>query len=263
MARKIIGFVAFIYVIREKMDILNYSYDIKKTSKEVIKSFKDDCDKGFALLEDIGAAVTIFGSARFTKENTYYEKTVQMAQMLSSVGFHITSGGSYGIMEAANKGAFQGKNGESLGFNLVLPFEQDTNSFTTRATTLENFAIRKNMLIRNAVACVAFPGGFGTMDELFDTTTLIMTRKILPLKIYLYGSEFWTPLVDFIKTVLVNYGTIKSQEADIWQISDDMEWIRNDIKKYTKTYLGLMRELGLQDNPRYKLIEKQIENFTK
>ncbi|MDR2080850.1 MAG: TIGR00730 family Rossman fold protein [Campylobacteraceae bacterium] len=240
-----------------------YSSDIKKTYEQTAESFKNDCGKGFALLEDIGAAVAIFGSARLDENNIYYEKTVQMAQMLSEAGLHVTSGGSYGIMEAANKGAFQGKNGESLGFNLVLPFEQDTNLFTTRAVTLENFAVRKNMLIKNAVAAIAFPGGFGTLDELFDVSTLILTRKILPLKIYLYGSEFWTPLVDFVKTTLVSYETIEPEDADIWRISDDLEQIRDGIKKYVGRYLELMRTLGLGGSKRYALIKKQFENFTK
>ncbi|MDR2789786.1 MAG: TIGR00730 family Rossman fold protein [Campylobacteraceae bacterium] len=240
-----------------------YSGDLKKTYKQAAKSFKDDCDKGFALLEDIGAAVAVFGSARIGADNMHYKKAVQMAEMLSEEGFHITSGGSYGIMEAANKGAFQGKNGESLGFNLVLPFEQDTNPFTTRAVTLENFAVRKNMLIKNAVAAVAFAGGFGTMDELFDTTTLILTRKILPLKIYLFGSEFWTPLTNFIKTTLIEYKTIDAEDADIWQISDDLEEIRVGIKKHVGKYLELMRRLGLDKSKRYALIKKQFENFTK
>ncbi|MDR1615002.1 MAG: TIGR00730 family Rossman fold protein [Campylobacteraceae bacterium] len=245
------------------MEIKEYSSDIKKTDEEITKSFKSDCDKGFALLEDIGAAVAIFGSARFKEDNIYYEKAVRMAKMLSCDGFHITSGGSYGIMEAANKGALQGKNGESLGFNLFLPFEQDTNPFTTRAVTLENFSVRKNMLVKNALACVAFPGGFGTIDELFDVTTLIVTQKILPLNIYLYGSKFWTPLVDFVKTTLIDYGTIEPEYADIWRISDDLEWIRQDIKNYVKTYLELMNELGLGTSKRYELIKKQFENFTK
>jgi uncharacterized protein (TIGR00730 family) len=258
MARKNIGFVAFIYIIRENMEILEYSNDIKKTSKEAVKSFKDDCDRGFELLEDIGAAVAIFGSARFKEDNVYYEKAVQMAQMLSEEKFHVTSGGSYGIMEAANKGAFQGKNGESLGFNLFLPFEQDTNPFTTRAVTLENFAIRKNMLIRNALACIAFPGGFGTLDELFDLTTLVLTRKMLPPKIYLYGSDFWTPLVGFVKTTLIKYKTIEAADADVWYISDDLEEIREGIKQYVGTYLELMRKCGLETSERYKLIKGQF-----
>ncbi|MDR0762094.1 MAG: TIGR00730 family Rossman fold protein [Campylobacteraceae bacterium] len=245
------------------MKIKEYSGDIKNTFEQAAKSFKNDCDRGFALLEDIGAAVAIFGSARLKEDNVYYEKAVQMAQILSNDGFHITSGGSYGIMEAANKGAFQGKNGESLGFNLILPFEQETNPFTTRAVTLENFAVRKHMLIKNALACVAFPGGFGTLDELFDVTTLILTRKILPLKIYLYGSKFWTPLVGFIKTTLVDYGTIEPDEADIWHISDDLEEIRDGIKNYVGRYLKLMRTLGLDESKRYALIKKQFEKFAK
>ncbi|MDR2635694.1 MAG: TIGR00730 family Rossman fold protein [Campylobacteraceae bacterium] len=245
------------------MEILEYSDDIKRTDKEIAESLKSDCEKGFALLKDIGAAVAIFGSARLTEESVYYSKAVQMAQMLSEVGFHITSGGSYGIMEAANKGAFLGKNGESLGFNLVLPFEQDTNPFTTRDTTLENFAVRKNMLVKNAIACIAFPGGFGTLDELCDVTTLILTKKMMPAKIYLYGSEFWSPLVNFVKTTLKDYKTIEPEDADIWQISDDLEWIRDDIKNYVGEYLKLMRELGISNSKRYKLIKEQFEHFTK
>jgi uncharacterized protein (TIGR00730 family) len=245
------------------MERKEYSGDIKKTDEQFTQSFKDDCDKGLALLKDIGAAVAIFGSARLKEDNVYYKKAVEIAQMLSQDGFHITSGGSYGIMEAANKGAFQGKNGESLGFNLILPFEQDTNAFTTRNTTLENFSVRKNMLIKNAIACVALPGGFGTLDELFDVTTLILTRKVVPMKIYLYGSEFWSPLVDFIKTTLTACKTIEPEDANVWQISDDLEWIRNDIKKYVKTYLKLMGELGLGESKRYELIKRQFENLTK
>ncbi|MDR1976699.1 MAG: TIGR00730 family Rossman fold protein [Campylobacteraceae bacterium] len=245
------------------MEILEYSDDIKRTDEQLAQSLKDDCDKGAALLKDIGAAVAIFGSSRLTSSSVHYEKAVHMAKILADEGFHITSGGSYGIMEAANRGAFQSKKGESLGFNLVLPFEQDTNPFTTRAVTLENFAVRKGMLVKNAVACVAFAGGFGTLDEIFDTSVNILCRKMLPLRIYLYGSDFWTPLVDFMKTKLVEQGTIEPEDLDIWRVSDDVEWIKEDIKEYTKIYLGLMRKFGLEGSKRYALIQKQLENFKK
>ncbi|MDR0407907.1 MAG: TIGR00730 family Rossman fold protein [Campylobacteraceae bacterium] len=245
------------------MKILNYSDDIKKTSDELSENVYSDYKNGAKLLEDIGAAVAIFGSARFKNINPYYKEAKKIAKLIADEGLHITSGGSGGIMKAANEGAYKSAKAESLGFNLLLPFEQKTNNFTTRNVILNTFCIRKDMLIKNAVACVVFPGGFGTLDELFNTLALTQTGKILPIKFYLYGSCFWKRLEEFIKTELVDFKTISYEDTNILHMTDSLEYIVKDIKNHTKTYLETMKKAGLENGLRYKLIQKQIENFTK
>jgi uncharacterized protein (TIGR00730 family) len=245
------------------MQKINFSEDIRHSDKQSASVLSDDYEKGSQLLADIGAVVSIFGSARFGRENFYCERARNLAKMLADEGLHITSGGSGGIMEAANEGAKASTLAHSLGFNLRLPFEQKSNPFTTRAITLNSFSVRKRMLIKNAVACVAFPGGFGTLDEIFDTLALVQTRKVLPIKIYLYGEKFWRGLKDFMKTSLVDFGTIGAQDLNVLQISDDLEYIVKSIKEHLEVYLEMMRSEGLEQSERYALIKKQFENFKK
>jgi uncharacterized protein (TIGR00730 family) len=241
----------------------NFSGEIIYSDEKLSSLIAQDYKNGTNTLKGIGAVVGIFGSARFDEKNFYCQKAEELAKMLANEGIHIASGGSGGIMAAANKGAYASGKAESLGFNLLLPFEQKTNEFTTRDITLNIFSARKAMLVKNAVAIVAFPGGFGTLDELFDTLVLTLTRKMLPIRFYLYGSEFWRGLIEFINTTLIDNETISKEDAAALKVSDDLTDIVSGIKEYFETYLQIMKEQGLDKSEKYLLMRKQFEQFTK
>jgi uncharacterized protein (TIGR00730 family) len=234
------------------------SEDIRYDDSEMLRSLSGDFARGCELLEGLGGCVEIIGSARFDEEHFYYKQALECARLISEAGLHITTGGSHGIMEAANRGALLGGGGESLGFNLRLPFEQDTNAYVTKSVILQNFNIRKQMLVRNAVAVVVFPGGFGTLDEIFDALTLVLTRKILPLRFYFYGSEYWGGLMEFIRTTLTRAGTITPSDADVMVLGDDVEEIRDNVIKDAFAYAQKMLDEGLESTPRYIALAAQL-----
>src|SRR5215210_3638635 len=153
---------------------------------------------GFDTLASVGAAVTIFGSARVEEEDPVYEDAVNLARMLAEEGFAIITGGGPGIMEAANKGAREG-GGISIGCNIELPFEQGTNAYVDVSINFRYFFVRKTMFMKYSEAFVIFPGGFGTMDELFEALTLIQTGKVRDFPLILFGSRYWQGLLDWIK----------------------------------------------------------------
>ncbi len=231
------------------------------SNEEYIQEYLGDFERATKLLEDIGACVAVFGSARFTKDNFYYKKGVEISKKLAQNGFHIVTGGSGGIMEAANKGAYEIKDVHSIGFNLYLPFEQLPNGYTTKDETLNSFSVRKYMLLKNTTSCVVLPGGFGTLDELFDIITLVISKKFLPISIHLIGKEFWQPLMTFIEKTLVDYEVISKDEANILHVSDDIDEVVQKIKENVKTYLDAMSEVGLEDTKRYKFILEQFKKM--
>ena len=153
---------------------------------------------GFDTLASLGAAVTIFGSARTRKDDPMYDKATELAKMLAEEGFAVITGGGPGIMEAANKGAKEA-NGISVGCNIELPFEQGTNAYVDISINFRYFFVRKTMFMKYSEAFVIFPGGFGTMDELFEALTLIQTGKVRNLPLVLFGSHYWGGLLDWIK----------------------------------------------------------------
>lgn len=211
----------------------------------VLKIVSDFVD-GFDLLKDLGPSVTFFGSARVKPENPYYEKARDLAFLYARNGFNVVTGGSAGIMEAANKGAFEQGCVESVGLNINLPHEQKINPYTTMNKTFDYFFARKVMLIKYSYAYVIFPGGFGTMDELFEALTLVQTKKIFPIAIFLVGVDFWTPLMEFIKTRLVPEGMIAPCDVELFDVTDDLDFI------ITRT----------QEKIAYKLHELEKENMT-
>ena len=156
-------------------------------------------------LANIRPAVSIFGSARIKPDHPYYQKTEELAKLLSDAGFGVISGGGPGIMEAANKGAFAGK-GPSIGLNILLPHEQTGNPYQDISINFRHFFARKVAFAKYATAFVAMPGGFGTMDELFESLTLIQTGKSRAMPIYLYGTEFWSGLWDWVRAQLLGGG---------------------------------------------------------
>jgi uncharacterized protein (TIGR00730 family) len=178
--------------------------------------------EGFEELSNIGPAVTIFGSARFHRNHRFYKKAVEVARLLSENGYTIITGGGSGIMEAANKGGAS-KGGISLGLNITLPKEQKPNKYQNRSLNFRYFFARKVMFVKYATGYVCMPGGFGTLDEFFEALTLIQTHKIYPLPLVLFGKEYWSPIMDFMKNTMVKYGTISKGELKIIKQTDDPE----------------------------------------
>ncbi|CAN5742877.1 TIGR00730 family Rossman fold protein [soil metagenome] len=171
-------------------------------------------------LSDIRPAVTIFGSARMPADNPYYLMCVDVARRLSDAGFAVISGGGPGIMEAANKGAFEGLSA-SVGLNIELPHEQKNNPWQNISLTFRHFFARKVAFVKYADAYVIFPGGFGTMDELSEVLTLIQTGKTRHIPVILVGSSFWRGLLDWIQLQMVHNGMIAASDVNLVQIIDE------------------------------------------
>ena len=187
--------------------------------------------EGIETLSKVHNAVTIFGSARVKPDNIYYQKTEKLARLLAENGFSVITGGGHGIMEAANKGASEA-GGKSVGMNIQLPFEQKPNSYANISIHYKYFFIRKVMFVKYAVAYVILPGGFGTMDELFEALTLIQTKKIKSFPLILMGSEYWQGLLDWVKKTMLSEGNISPADLDLIQVVDEPEEVVKLIKKY-------------------------------
>ena len=185
--------------------LTNDSWRILKYNAEIIS--------GFEKLSKIGPSISIFGSARTKPKDKYYKKTVEISKMISKMGFGIISGAGPGIMEAANKGAKEGKS-ESIGLRINLPFEQTSNKYVDKEYQLkfDYFFIRKLMFQKYSQGFIVMPGGFGTLDELFEAITLIQTNKIEKFPIILLGVDFWGGLLDWIKTTLLSEGNISEKD---------------------------------------------------
>ena len=185
---------------------------------------------GIEALHDLGPAISIFGSARVKPEDQIYQTAENLARRFAKLNFAIITGGGGGIMEAANKGAAEA-GGVSVGLNILLPHEQKPNSYATIAQEFKYFFIRKVMFVKYAMAYIIFPGGFGTLDELFEAVTLIQTHRIRPFPVILVGSSYWTGLIDWIKAHLLQERMISPDDIDIIQIMDDPEAIVKSIQK--------------------------------
>ena len=179
-------------------------------------------------LTGVSPAVAIFGSARLQPDNAYYAITEMIARKLSDAGFSVLSGGGPGLMEAANKGALAGKS-PSVGLNILLPFEQGGNGYQDVSMMFQHFFARKTMFVKHAAAYVVMPGGFGTLDELSEALTLIQTGKIRRFPVILVGSEFWSGLIDWMKTSMVNAKVISPGDVDLFKVIDDPDKIVEEI----------------------------------
>ena len=177
---------------------------------------------GFDTLATLGAAVTIFGSARVTEEDPMYWSAVELARSLAEKGFAVISGGGPGIMEAANRGAKEA-GGISVGCNIELPFEQGTNAYVDISVNFRYFFVRKTMFMKYAEGFVIFPGGFGTMDELFEALTLIQTGKVRNFPIILFGTQYWKGLLDWIKGVMLADKKISPDDLKLLVLTDSVE----------------------------------------
>lgn len=187
--------------------------------------------EGIETLSNVHNAVTIFGSARVKPDDISYQKTEKLASLLVREKFNVITGGGPGIMEAANKGAAEA-GGKSVGLNIKLPYEQKPNPYANIHLDYKYFFVRKVMFVKYAVAYVIMPGGFGTMDELFEALTLIQTKKIKAFPLILMGSEYWGGLIDWMKNTMVKEGKILSNDMDLIQVVDEPEEVVKLIKKY-------------------------------
>ena len=186
--------------------------------------------EGIERLHDIGPAVTIFGSARIKEDDPIYKKTEEIAALFVKSNFAVITGGGGGVMEAGNRGALKA-GGTSVGMNIVLPFEQKPNDYSNIKLEFKYFFIRKVMFVKYATAYIIMPGGFGTMDELFEAVTLIQTHRIKPFPVILVGTDYWSGLLEWIKATLLEHHKISKNDLDILQIMDDPEEIVRAVQK--------------------------------
>ena len=194
---------------------------------KILKDFND----AKKILKNLKNNVTIFGSARTKNVNKYSLLAEKLAKRLAKMNINIITGGGAGIMGAANKGAFETKKAESIGLNIMLPKEQIPNIYTTKSMTFNYFFSRKYMLIKYSQAIVVFPGGFGTLDELFEVLTLVHTGKLNKLKLFLVGCDYWEHLMKFFEKSLYKNKMISKSDLKIITLTDDLKLIEKEISK--------------------------------
>ncbi|MBP7162398.1 MAG: TIGR00730 family Rossman fold protein [Candidatus Omnitrophica bacterium] len=213
---------------RKIMDEINNMEDPWRVFR-IMAEFVD----GFDQLSRIGDAVTIFGSARTGVKHKMYKNAQKTAQLLVKEGYSVITGGGPGIMEAANRGAFTKPN-QSIGLNIELPFEQKPNRYISHLIKFHYFFCRKVMFVKYAKAFVIFPGGFGTLDEFFESVTLIQTGRIDRFPVVLFGSAYWGGLIDWLKESMLAEGNIQREDLDIFTIVDKPEEVVAAIRAFYK-----------------------------
>jgi hypothetical protein len=213
---------------------LRYAFDV---TKEMLRGFRG--------LHFVGPCVTVFGSARFAEGHRYYELSRQMGAALAKAGFTVMTGGGPGVMEAANRGAREA-GGASVGCNIILPAEQKPNPYLDHFVECRYFFVRKMLLAKYSYAFVAAPGGYGTLDELFEVMVLIQTGKMKSFPVVLLGKEYWAGMIDFIRETLVTASTISPPDLDRVLVTDDPQEAAAAISKVA------MSEFGLSYGPRAK-----------
>jgi uncharacterized protein (TIGR00730 family) len=186
--------------------------------------------KGFRALHFVGPCITVFGSARFKEGHPYYQKAYEIGKRFGQSGIAVMTGGGPGIMEAANRGAFE-NGGLSLGCNIELPFEQAANPYMHKWVNMRYFFVRKVLLVKYSIAFVVMPGGFGTMDEFWETLTLIQTRIIHDFPVVVFGKEYFAPLQDMLNT-MVREKTISPEDLELVLITDDVDEVAAYIRKF-------------------------------
>jgi uncharacterized protein (TIGR00730 family) len=175
--------------------------------------------EGFDELATLTRGISIFGSARVREDDPYYKAAEETAALLTRVGFAVITGGGPGIMEAANKGAFEA-GGLSIGCNIELPFEQGSNAYLTRGLRFKYFFVRKMMFVKYSLGFIIFPGGFGTLDELFEALTLIQTKKIRNFPVVLFGSSYWEGLLNWIRDTALKGGKVSDKDLKLLHVTD-------------------------------------------
>ena len=198
--------------------------DFKADQYWRILRITNEFTEGFEQLGKLPATIAFFGSARLDPQTRYYQQTFELARQLCQAGFAVITGGGPGIMEAANKGAFQQEQA-SIGLNIELPMEQKPNPYQNLPLNFRYFFVRKVMFIRYSMGYVCMPGGFGTLDELFEALTLMQTHKTVPMPMILFGSAFWGGLLDWIKTQMLGLGTIGADDLKLITLTDDPQQV--------------------------------------
>lgn len=212
--------------------------EIKSANSWVIFKVMSEFVEGFEKLARIGPCVSIFGSARTKPDNPYYKMAEDIAGRLVEKGFGVITGGGPGIMEAGNKGAFE-KKGKSVGLDIELPFEASHNAYIDRDKVInfDYFFVRKVMFVKYSQGFIVMPGGYGTLDELFEALTLIQTKKIGRFPVVLVGSSYWSGLVDWLKTTLLEQeNNISAKDLDLFTIVDEPEAAVEVIEKFYSKY---------------------------
>ncbi|MGN6217256.1 MAG: TIGR00730 family Rossman fold protein [Solirubrobacterales bacterium] len=205
---------------RHDRHLLRVPVDLEADDERRVKRIHDEIDAAFHALRDVEEGVSIFGSARVREDHPWYELCRETAACLTKHGFTVITGGGPGLMEAANRGAAEA-GGESVGLNIELPHEQRTNPYVNRSLQFHYFFARKLMFVRYARAFVIMPGGFGTLDELFESLTLIQTHRIQHFPTILVGSEFWDPLLEWIDLGLEDHGLISPGDKELLVLADE------------------------------------------
>ncbi len=209
--------------------------------------------RGFRALHFVGPCVTVFGSARFPEGHPYYEVAREIGKGCAGLGMTVLTGGGPGIMEAANRGAREA-GGRSIGCNIILPQEQKENPYLDKFVTFKYFFVRKVMLVKYSYAFVVLPGGFGTMDELFEALTLVQTRKVSGFPIILMGTDFWKPLLDLMRDRFIPAGTISPSDIDLLTVTDDPRVALDAIRTGVVTHSQRIKQ---QAKPNALLGEKR------
>ena len=200
-------------------------YELKFLWRVMMQFFK-----GIRTLHFVGPCVTVFGSARFKPGHIYYEAAVTFGKRIADMGLTVMTGGGPGIMEAANKGAFE-NNGTSVGVNIVLPHEQQPNPYLHKSINIDFFFVRKVLLVKYSYAFIIMPGGFGTMDEFYETLTLVQTKVINDFPIVLFGKDYYQPLIDYMH-YMAEQGTISEDDMKLVLLTENTDEAINHIAKY-------------------------------
>jgi uncharacterized protein (TIGR00730 family) len=213
-------------------------YEINQLAKEESwRMFRiiGELVEGFDSLADIEPAVTIYGSARLKPEEELYDQTVKVAYLLGKAGFNIMTGGGPGVMEAANKGAYEA-GVKSVGLNIQLPHEQVCNEYANHTITFHHFFVRKVMLVKYATAFVIMPGGLGTLDELTEVMTLMQTEKIKPFPVILFSSKYWEGFLDWLREMVLGNGAISEEDFELLRVIDEPEGVLEAVQLWYKNH---------------------------
>lgn len=221
-------------VLLESVGPLERPDALRKTDPWRVFRIMGEFVEGFDTLGDVFDGVAIFGSARTSVTDPHYAAAVETARLLAEENFPIITGGGPGIMEAANKGAVEG-GGLSIGCNIELPFEQGTNRYVKRSIDFKFFFVRKTMFAKYSMAFVVFPGGFGTMDELFEALTLIQTGKVKHFPVVLFGTAYWGGLLAWLKETVAREGKVDHKDLLLFQVTDDPKEVARIILQARKT----------------------------
>jgi hypothetical protein len=208
--------------------------DLKTSEAWRVFRIQGELIDGIETLNELGPAVSIFGSARLSETSPYYADAKKVAKALAQSGFSVISGGGSGVMGAANAGAFR-QGSHSVGLNIELPHEQIPNPNQDISLSFRYFFVRKLMFVKYSMAYVVFPGGFGTLDEFFESLTLIQTQKIRHFPVILYGSQFWNGLIDWLREAVVELGCIEADDLQLFHIVDNPDEVLPIIQAHSDT----------------------------